>query len=154
MNDRQAMIDRGRAKFDAMLIASLGRCKDDGAANSLRDLMSDTSEEHYCAGWLMGLEYSLWAMCENGPTRWGLGHVEQGTIDELLRLSAAAGGWWVWHDGDDSNAETEDTFCSGELFVPIDEWKKMYAENVLQILPRRREPEPGAEGHGDHFRPG
>jgi hypothetical protein len=46
--------------------AALEKSKDRNAALVLVRLMSDLSEEHYCAGWMGGLEFSLWRIVEGG----------------------------------------------------------------------------------------
>lgn len=94
--------------------AALAKANDKDAAQMLRKLMSDISEEHYCAGWLGGLEYDLWAML-NGTRgyEYGNGEVAEFMIDELQRLSEKSGGWWV---------------CDNEIgnkFVTIEEWLEL-----------------------------
>lgn len=79
---------------------------------SLKRLMSDISEEGYCAGWLYGLEYSLWDCIVKNYPRFGYAEVN---VDELKSLADMAGGWWKWSE--------EDT---DEYFVPMDEWLKIY----------------------------
>lgn len=85
--------------------AWMGRYRDEVREESVKQLlwqrMSDLSEEHHCAGWLIGTGYDLWAMTMHGRSlRWGMGRVEQSAIDDLRRLSDACGGWWVWEEDD------------------------------------------------------
>lgn len=84
---------------------------------TLRDLMSDISEDCWCAAWLHGLEYSLWAMVKGGDRKFGMDEVRKHEVDELRRLSAECGGWWVWSDK-----------ALDEAFVPMAEWLEMYAK--------------------------
>jgi len=91
--------------------SALARALDRDAAVRLRDVMSDISEDCYCAGWLTGLEFMLWGAVVGGePFHFGMGRVESSDIAELRRLSEKCGGWWRFDDE------------HGEVFVPIDEW--------------------------------
>lgn len=83
---------------------------EEGAALGLLGLMKGISEEFWCAGWMSGLEYDLWA-AEAGK------HYGQGVITErqatLLRLlSEEADGWWYWRGND------------GPKFVRLDKWRE------------------------------
>jgi hypothetical protein len=77
--------------------------------------MSDMSEGAYCAGWIIDLEYDLWAIITGSPDADPTYALEQQDIDDLKTLSERARGWIVW---------TED---KGETFVPMDQWLAMYA---------------------------
>lgn len=91
---------------------------DKDIANLLRLRMSDISEYHYCAGWLMGLEYTLWYIMAGGSPRFGLGDVAPEKIAELKRLSIKCGGWWHWSDE-----------ANGEVFIKRLDWIKLYEEH-------------------------
>lgn len=86
------------------------------ARRLLEQKMSAISEYCYCAGWLDGLEYSLWSFVQEGPRNWGQREVTQNDIDELKLLSEICGGWIVW---DDKYKET---------FVHMNTWRGLYAE--------------------------
>jgi hypothetical protein len=79
-------------------------------------LMSDISEECYCAGWLIDNEFRLWsAVADPADDRqYGMGEIEPEQIAKLKELSELVGGWIVWKDG--------------AQFVPMQEWLAMYAE--------------------------
>jgi hypothetical protein len=94
---------------------ALEAAKDVPAAQLLALRMSELSEEHYCAGWLHGLEYSLWAMLQGGNRLFGLGEVSVKALAELLALHLKCGGWWFWEEN-----------C-GEVFVTTAEWEKILA---------------------------
>lgn len=87
----------------------------------LRQLISDLSNEHWCASWLDGCEFELWHFVVNGPGRWGLLDITQGQIEELRRLSDEVGGWFTWPDDDNVH---------GALFVPMGEWLAMYQKHT------------------------
>jgi len=80
----------------------------------LAKLMSDLSEEAYCAGWMMGLEYALWERVTEGPGEYGFLTIAQEILDVLKSLSDECGGWVRWDDK------------KGECFVPMDEWLALY----------------------------
>lgn len=103
--------------------ASLEYAKDRDAALALESAMSAISEDYYCAGWLIGLEFSLWAMVLGGPRDFGIGTVTEEEIQELRRLSDACGGWIVWRQ--------EDTFIMGQRFMPMELWRAWFATNAL-----------------------
>ncbi|MFA4973540.1 MAG: hypothetical protein WC683_13080 [bacterium] len=78
------------------------------AADELRALMSQISEDECCAGWLMGLEFNLW--------RWMM---RAGCHDEtayrLAVLAHEAGGCWIWYES------------IGCVFMPVGQWQAEYA---------------------------
>ncbi len=74
--------------------------------------MSDISEDHFCAGWLIGCEYALWADLTGqevaGERAWGISEEQK---EELRFLHEAAGGWVMWSES------------SGEkVFLSTEEW--------------------------------
>lgn len=94
-------------------------------AEALMHAMSDLSETYYCAGWLSGLEFSLWAALD-GKSHFGGSPLEREEIEKLKRLSEKCGGWIYW-DTRHWN-EPHRTGEVGETFIPLDEWKAMFEE--------------------------
>lgn len=95
---------------------SIPGCVDEPAAFRLRNVMGDLSEDHYAAGWLIGLEYMLFGAAFAGDGFGsGLSHEERA---ELITLSQRCQGWWMWSKYD-----------ANRRFVPFDEWFHMYAEH-------------------------
>jgi hypothetical protein len=78
----------------------------EGARVGLLALMAGLSEEYWCAGWLTGLEYSLWRI-EPGA-RFGMGRISPRQATLLTLLAEEAGGWWVWY--------------REPVFLPMAEW--------------------------------
>lgn len=113
--EKRVQIDAACARYQARRKASLEKSLDVASAEKLEDLMSDISEDRFCAGWLVGIEYMLWppALGDHDPDR-----------KLLLRLSEKSGGWWIWSSNKDEPCD------SGEVFVTIDEWLKMYEEYI------------------------
>lgn len=70
---------------------------DEGAALGLLGLMTGISEEFWCAGWMDGLEFSLW----NAPPgmSYGTGTITERQSQLLKLLSEECDGWWHWNDG-------------------------------------------------------
>lgn len=99
--------------------ASAAGCPDFAAALELAALMSEISEDHYCAGWEFGLEYSLFgAAFEGKPYGEGLSMTEH---HGLLELSRRCDGWWVF---DDTKGENGVSF--GQRYVQMQTWTEMY----------------------------
>lgn len=88
----------------------------DAARYGLLMLMTGISEEAWCAGWMAGLEYSLWNA--KAGQIYGTLTMTERHVSLLKLLSDEAGGWWTWKDG------------IGATFVPEDEWKNIVANNL------------------------
>ncbi len=92
------------------------------AREQLKQLLSDLSEEHWCAGWLTDWEFMTWSILlrfEAAPhdgEHTGNFKMEPWAIKRLRELADDAGGWIVWSDA-----------AEGETFIPMDEWLKRYA---------------------------
>lgn len=87
----------------------------EGAAYGLFALMTGLSEGLYCAGWLIGLERSLWAATmQDKPFPFGQGEITYAQITLLRLLSEEAGGWRHWPEGAD-----------GPVFVALEDWRRI-----------------------------
>jgi len=80
-------------------------------AGLLKKLMSAISEERWCAGWMHGLEYTLWDMVTGRRT----GVCSREEIEQLKYLSEKCRGWIIW-----------DEQSRDEKFVPMQEWVRLY----------------------------
>ena len=94
------------------------------AQSELAELMSDISEDQYCAGWLRGLEYELWALLHRGDSEKNIafGKTHPRDIRRLRQLSAVTRGWIVWSD-------------HGEPYrkhIPLGEWEAQYARHLFE----------------------
>jgi len=93
------------------------------AAEVLADLMSDISEDVWCAGWLHGLEYILWRFAEDIPDQDGdLTDITCPCYKKVLHeLSERAGVWVAWNP---------DAFKVEEaphrLHIPLAEWRETW----------------------------
>jgi hypothetical protein len=96
---------------------------------ALYQLMSDISEDCYCAGWMHGNEFTLWEIVSDPSVdhEYGRGSVDDDDIAKLRELSAEIGGWIRWrNDDDDPLLPVEDW---GPVFVPMDEWLRRYRDD-------------------------
>lgn len=100
---------------------SLKLAKSEDAALLLESFMSEISELHYCAGWLIGLEFSLWSIMTTYHREFGLGPVSEANVARLRELHERAGGWWHWVD------VPGNVMDSGEQFIPTAAWEAIYA---------------------------
>lgn len=101
-------------------------------AEQLVALMSELSEDCYCAGWLHDCEHTLWGMIAHGDDlRWGIGAVIPGALATLKRLAGEIGGWPVWDRG------------SGIRVAPMAEWLPMHAAWRRDVLAPAPEGEEG-----------
>lgn len=81
-------------------------------------VMEEISERHWAAGWMMNLEYDLWAILKGDrDPDYGMGNVAEEDLEKLKELSEHLGGW-----------------CTCEGFVQMDEWLQMYAEYQKSVL--------------------
>jgi len=95
--------------------------------DALLRLMSDLSEDCWCAGWMTDLEFTLWEAMRTGGRELGWGGIGDRDLARLKHLHELAGGWWIWDKGE-----------TGNRFVTTEEW--------LAILAERRKQVPVAEG--------
>jgi hypothetical protein len=86
-------------------------------AEALRDYMSWLSEEAYCAGWMIDLEFDLWTSVIRGPRPYGRLELDSTIAERLRELAARCGGWVRW------SAEAK-----AEEFVSVVEWERIYHE--------------------------
>ncbi len=88
-------------------------------ARLLYQKMSAISEDCWCAGWLMGNEYTLWELIhsENHDYRWR--NVSGQDLEELRVLSEHAGGW-IW---------TGPAHEFTPQLLPFDAWRARFEEH-------------------------
>lgn len=98
-------------------MAELGHISPELAARALIIVMEDISERCWKAGWMDGLEESLWTIMMHqrpDPSGYGMCSWSEINLDLLCGLSDAAGGWVVWHEK------------GGATFVSFEEWARMH----------------------------
>ena len=83
--------------------------------------MRQLSETFFSASWVDDLEFDVWEMAHSKPHRFG-GHDVGAEMAKYFRdLAILAGGWWVWPDTVGRERERE-------IFIPLDEWKTILAQ--------------------------
>jgi hypothetical protein len=87
------------------------------AQQALADYMSQLSEQAYAAGWIEGLEYSLWKALVDGPYKYGLLMLTDNHVRELRRRAETCGGWIRFLDAGE------------EAFVPLEQWTRIFASS-------------------------
>lgn len=95
-----------------------------GPQRALTDLISRVSRRIFRAGWLDGIEFSLWhaITTKSADSLWDdLTHME---TRELKLLSTQCDGWVVWRDE-----------CGGKTFVSMPEWLEIYRKHNSQANP-------------------
>jgi len=98
---------------------SAADCPDFSAALELAALMSEISEEEYCAGWEVSLEYSLFAAAFEGRS-YGAG-LSMSQQHGLMELSRRCDGWWIF-----DLTKNADGVSFGQRYVQMQEWTEMY----------------------------
>lgn len=88
--------------------------------NRLEQVMSDLSEDYWCAGWLIGTARALWRAAEHDERVWGLGRLSDEEVKTLRELSELTGGWF-----------------DGNEFVPIDVWRERMADPTYKAPDER-----------------
>lgn len=82
--------------------------------------MSRISELCYCAGWINGLEFTLWraTLTPLVDCEYELAIVPALCIQKLRKVAEYVGGWFVWQDG--------------ETFKPMQEWLQIYDQHARE----------------------
>lgn len=84
------------------------------SAIALLCLIESISEDVYCAGWMMGIEFQLWKIIARPKENNFCGQtiISLGTIELLKALKDKAKGWWTWKEEEEEGL----MFVSLELF--------------------------------------
>lgn len=88
--------------------------------HELYKCMSDISEDCYCAGWMMGLEFAIWAALQDGDHRYGMGKMDAEQLEICRELAKELNGWIIWVDDDTDPALPIAEW--GPCFVSTEEW--------------------------------
>ncbi len=76
------------------------------AREALRIEMENYSENHRCASWLNGLEFTLWQKVKARRARGPLG--VEAEVYACMLLAEIAGGWWYWPDEPPANGRCDE----------------------------------------------
>jgi hypothetical protein len=115
--------------FDRELLAEVDRLRAivvEYDRAHLRCLMSNISEDYWCAGWNTSNETMLWRAITTEDRTVGLfdAALTEWEVAELKRLSESAGGWFAWGVDEDGEA--------GAQFVPMAEWLERYTREASE----------------------
>ena len=84
-------------------------------------ILERISERDYCAGWLSGIEHTMWDMLINPePDEDDDWNWPEHEIKLLRKLAASCNGWVRFND-------KATDFYDSRIFVPIKEWIQMHA---------------------------
>jgi hypothetical protein len=86
--------------------------------DALEGLMSNLSEDCWCAYWMHDLEFTLWEAMMTGKTNLGFG-VRDCDLVRLKSLHKLAAGWWIWPKDEES-----------KRFVTTEEWQLIFANHA------------------------
>jgi len=92
---------------------------------ALYELMSEISEDCWCAGWMMGNEFALWDAIVSGDRTYGMDQMDEGLLASCKALAEQVGGWIEWRDDEHGlpNAEW------GPYFIPMADWLAKFAKD-------------------------
>jgi hypothetical protein len=97
---------------------------------ALYKLMSEISEDCYCAGWVHGNEYTLWKMVADpaASRMYGQDSVTDEQLADLRAIAAETGGWIRWcNDSEDLSLPVDE---QGLVFTSMVEWLAMYENHI------------------------
>jgi hypothetical protein len=87
----------------------------------LYELMSEISEDCWCAGWMHGNEFSLWEAISTGNLRYGMGEMDRDLLAQVAALSVKTGKWIIWRD-DQDGLDPHDVSEWGPYAVSLKDW--------------------------------
>jgi len=86
------------------------------ARKALLGLMSEISEDCWCAGWMSGNEKRLWEISQAGGGRYGQGEVTSEQAEKMTFLANTLQEWFVWDE------------VSGEVIpIALSDWEARMA---------------------------
>lgn len=91
---------------------------EDAAAIAMGAIVSDISEDTYCAGWMNGIEFALWGVLHGDMEDYAGVTASDPRMVALDVLSRKFDGWVMW----DNTVKYRWT-----AFVPTDKWVALYA---------------------------
>ena len=109
------------------------------AAWHLLSLMSEHSEDVFCATWMSGLDFSLWAIGvgdrEGHPSeepQFSSGLYSAPLCRRLVAMAELLGIWWTWlgisnYIDDETGRQIWNPNFVGPRAVPLDTWRRIYA---------------------------
>lgn len=86
----------------------------------LLSLMREISQDCFFAGWMIGLEYSLWqaVLQYPRPYEFGILPIEVEHVAELKDLAEELQEWAIWDEGE-----------IREKLIPLSDWKQIFSSH-------------------------
>ncbi len=94
----------------------------------LYETMSDISEDCYCAGWMMGLEFAIWGALQDGDRRYGMSEMDAEQLERCRTLANELDGWVIWVDDDERQNLPASEW--GPRFVSMGDWLAKVTANA------------------------
>ncbi len=95
---------------------------------NLAELMSEISEDCYCAGWIIDNEYGIWEAMYTGNLHYGRDEIDRFKLERCRALSVLTGGWVVWLD--DETIPKKSLSDAGKYFASMEDWLMLYRERL------------------------
>ena len=92
---------------------------------ALYELMSEISEDCWCAGWMMGNEFALWDAIVTGDRTYGMSFMDENLLASVKALSDQIGGWIEWRDDEQGLPVGE----WGPYFIAMPDWLEKFAKD-------------------------
>lgn len=93
--------------------------------HKLYELMSEISEDCWCAGWMDGNEYALWDALKTGDRTYDMSLMDERLLEDCEALSEEIGGWIEWRD--DEHGLPIGSW--GPYFIAMPEWMEKFGKD-------------------------
>lgn len=103
----------------------------------LYELMSDISEDCWCAGWMHGNEFALWDAITTGDLNYGMGEIDRVDLAQVAALAVGCGRWIIWRD-DDDGLDKNDASEWGAYSISLKDWFERCDGRATSPAPGRR----------------
>jgi hypothetical protein len=104
------------------------------AEHKLYDLMSEISEDCWCAQWMCGNEFALWDAIADGDLKYGQSEIDRALLSQVAALSVKTGKWIIWRD-DHDGLDPHDVSEWGPYAISLADWKQRLAATHPSPIP-------------------
>ena len=129
--------------LEALDNPALVQVRQQWGVRSLIALMSDLSEEHWCAGWLSGNEHYLWECIQHPESQYGMYPLDAETLADLQVYATLIGGWVRWEGAPHYEA----------VYISMAEWEPRHAAWLAACAVERAKIEVLKQTHPELFLP-
>lgn len=92
------------------------------AESRMFELMSEISEDCWCAGWMHGNEFALWKAMVSGELNYGQAVIDRALLSQVAALSVETGKWIIWRD-DADGLDDRDVSEWGPYAITLADWQ-------------------------------